>query len=83
MKSLAEVSVRYYEYIFSDAEYIVFLIAKTKFNKDNYEGIHDPTDAVRVVQKDVSIVQLVANSDITAFVVKEHLANDWEEAFHG
>ena len=82
MRNLVEVGVRYYEYEFTNKEYTRFVELKAAFNQKEYEGEHDPADAVRVVRRDVGIAHMFPVPDVTAFVVKHHLAEDWDDNFH-
>ena len=83
MKLLIDTDVRYYEFVFSKDETLRFLRIKSEFNEKNNEGEHDPSDAVRLVKRDSGFVHYAPSpKGHVAFVVKGHLANEWDDEFY-
>jgi len=73
MRHHIEESFVWYEIEFSAEEHYKFQVLKDTFNKDEDESPGNPKDAVRLVP--------AVDGPWCAFVVKQHLQEDWEEAF--
>lgn len=75
MRPCIEESFVWFEFEFDGEEHYKFQVLKEKFNLDNSESPHDPKDAVR----HVNAVDPLSNC---AFIVKQHLVEDWEKVFY-